>query len=49
MRYFRNKKREYLEDKINNLAPHVKAKNSREVYRGLNELKKGYQPRTGKG
>jgi hypothetical protein len=25
-RYFRNKKREYLKDKINNLAPHIKAK-----------------------
>jgi hypothetical protein len=35
-RYFRNKHKEYLKDKIN----------FRDLYRGLNEFKKGYQPRS---
>jgi hypothetical protein len=42
---FRNKKREYLKHKINNLAPHIKAKNIGDLRRGANEFKKGYQPR----
>jgi hypothetical protein len=37
--YFRNKKREYLEDKTNR-----KNKNIRDLYRGINEFKWGYQP-----
>jgi hypothetical protein len=45
-RYFRNKKREYLKDKINELEPNSKNKNIRDLYRGINEFKKGYQPRT---
>jgi hypothetical protein len=40
----RRTKREYLKDKINELAAHRKNKN-RELYRGINEFKKGYQPR----
>jgi hypothetical protein len=44
-RYFRNKKREYLKDKINELATNSKNKNMRDLYRGVNELKRGYQPR----
>jgi hypothetical protein len=35
-RYFRNKKREYLKDKINELATNSKNKNIRDLYRGLN-------------
>jgi hypothetical protein len=43
-RHFRNKKREYLEDKINELAMNSKNKNIRDLYRGINEFKWGYQP-----
>jgi hypothetical protein len=35
-RYFRNKKREYLKDKINEIAMNSKNKNIRELYRGIN-------------
>jgi hypothetical protein len=38
-RHFRNKKKEYLKDKINELAT------SRDLCRGINEFKRGYQPR----
>jgi hypothetical protein len=44
--YFRNKKREYLKHKINELESHTKNKNIRDLYKGVNELKKFYQPRT---
>jgi hypothetical protein len=44
-RHFRNKKREYLKDKINGVASNSKNKNIRDLYRGINEFKKGYQPR----
>jgi hypothetical protein len=44
-RYFRNKKREYLKDKINELARNSKTKNVKDLYRGINEFKKGFQPR----
>jgi hypothetical protein len=45
-RYFRNKKRKYLKDKINKLAVNSKNKNIRDLYRGINEFKRGYQPRS---
>jgi hypothetical protein len=45
-RHFRNKKRKYLKDKINELESNGKNKNIRDLYRGINEFKKGYQPRT---
>jgi hypothetical protein len=45
-RHFRKKKREYLKEKINELASNSKNKNIRDLYRGINEFKKGYQPRT---
>jgi hypothetical protein len=45
-RHFRNKKREYLEDKIQELDLSSKNKNIRDLYSGINEFKKGYQPRT---
>jgi hypothetical protein len=44
-RYFRNKKRQYLKDKINELATNSKSKNIRDLHRGINEFKRGYQPR----
>jgi hypothetical protein len=45
-RHFRNKKREYLKDEINDLTTHSKNKNIRDLYRGVNEFKKGYEPRS---
>jgi hypothetical protein len=33
-----------LDDKINELATRSKNKNSRDLYRGINYFKKGYQP-----
>jgi hypothetical protein len=36
-RYFRNEKREYLRDKINELATNSKNKNIRDLYRGIYE------------
>jgi hypothetical protein len=45
-RHFRNKKREYLKDKIKELATNSKNKNIRELYRGINEFKRGYQSRS---
>jgi hypothetical protein len=45
-RHFRHKKREYLKDKINELESNSKIKNIRDQYRGINEFKNGYQPRT---
>jgi hypothetical protein len=43
-RHFRNKKREYLKDKINELA--TNSENIRDLYKGKNEFKRGYQPRS---
>jgi hypothetical protein len=45
-RHFRNKKQKYLKDRINELESNSKNKNIRGLYRGINEFKKGYQPRT---
>jgi hypothetical protein len=44
-RYFRNKKREYLKGKINERATNSKNKNIRDLYRGINDFERGYQPR----
>jgi hypothetical protein len=44
-RHFRNKEREYLKNKIIELESNSKNKNIREIYRAINEFKKGYQPR----
>jgi hypothetical protein len=41
----RNNKREFLKDKINELETNNKTKNIRDLYRGTNEFRKGYQPR----
>jgi hypothetical protein len=35
-RHFRSKKREYLQDKINELAMNSKNKNIRDLHRGIN-------------
>jgi hypothetical protein len=43
-RHFRNKKRKYLKDKINQLESNSKNKNFRKRYRAINEFKKDYQP-----
>jgi hypothetical protein len=45
-RNFRTKKPEYLKNKINELETNSKNKNIRDLYSGINEFKKGYQPRT---
>jgi hypothetical protein len=45
-RHLRKKKIEYLKDRINELESNSKNKNIRDLYRGINEFKKGYQPRT---
>jgi hypothetical protein len=37
-RHFRDKKREYLKDKINEVASNSKNKNIRDLYRGINNL-----------
>jgi hypothetical protein len=40
-RHFRNKKREYLKDKINELATNSENKNIRDLYRGINGFNGG--------
>jgi hypothetical protein len=40
------KREEYLKDKINVHARSSKNKNIRDLYRGINEFKQGYQPRS---
>jgi hypothetical protein len=40
-RIFRNKKREYLKGRINELETNNKNKNIRDLYRGINALTKG--------
>jgi hypothetical protein len=42
----RNKKREYLKDKINKLESNSKNLNMRDLYMGINKFKKCCQPRT---
>ena len=46
-RHFRNKKKAYLKAKIEELRTNIKINNIRDLYRGINDVKKGYQPRTG--
>ena len=45
-RHFRSKKKAYLKAKIEDLETNSKIKNIRDLYRGINDFKKGYQPRT---
>jgi hypothetical protein len=42
-KHFRNKKQEYLKDRINELATHSKNKIIRDLYKGINEFKRGNQ------
>jgi len=44
-RHFRGKKKEYLKAKIEELETNRKIKNIMDLYRGINDYKKGYQPR----
>jgi hypothetical protein len=44
-RHFRNKKKVYLRAKIEELETNNKINIIRDLYRGINEFKKGYQPR----
>jgi hypothetical protein len=43
-RHFRNKKREYLKDRISELATNSKI--IKDLYRGMNEFKREHQPRS---
>jgi hypothetical protein len=43
--HFRNKKKEYLKANINELETNSKNKNIGDLYMGINDFKKGYQPR----
>jgi hypothetical protein len=45
-RYFRNKKREYLKDKINEIVMNSMNKNSKNLYRKIFEFKRVYQPKS---
>ena len=45
-KHFRNKTKEYLKTKIEEFETNSKIKNIRDLYRGINVFKKGYQPRT---
>jgi hypothetical protein len=45
-RHFRNTKREYLREKINEHETNRKNKNIGDLNKGKNEFGKGYQPRT---
>ena len=45
-RHFRNKKKAYLEAKIEELETDSKNKSIRDLYRGISDFKKGYQPGT---
>jgi len=44
-RHFRNKKKAYVRAKIEELETNSKIKNIRDLYRSINDFKKGYQPR----
>ena len=45
-RHFRNKKKAYLKGKIEEPETNSKINNIRDLYTGINNVKKGYQPRT---
>ena len=44
-RHFRNNRKEYLKYKIHELETNSKIKNIRDLFRGISDFKKGYQPR----
>ena len=41
-RHLRNKKKEYMKDKIGELETNSQIKNVRDLYRGICDFKKGY-------
>ena len=45
-RHFRNKKKAYLKVKIEELETNSKINKVKDLYRGINDFKKGYHPRT---
>jgi len=45
-KHFRNEKKEYLKAKIDGLETNSMIKNIRDLYRGISDFKKSYQPRT---
>jgi hypothetical protein len=45
-RQFRNKNKEFLKDKMNELAMNSENKNIRDLYKGINEFKRDYQHRS---
>ena len=45
-RHFRNKQKAYLKAKIEELEIKSKIKNIRNLYKGISDFQKGYQPRT---
>jgi hypothetical protein len=45
-RHFKNKKKAHLRDNTEEIENNSKIKNVRDMYRGTNDFKKGYQPRT---
>jgi hypothetical protein len=45
-RHFRNKKKEYLKAKIDEHETNSKMKNVKDLYRDINDFKKGYHART---
>jgi len=47
-KHFRNKMKEYLKAKIHELETNGKIRNIRDLYRGISDFKKCYQPRTNK-
>jgi len=44
-RHFRNKKKAYMQAKIEELETNSKIQNIMDLYRGINDFQKGYQPR----
>jgi hypothetical protein len=44
-RHFRNKKRDCLKEKINDLESDSNNVNIRDMYKGITDFKKGFQPR----
>jgi hypothetical protein len=45
-RHFRNKRREYLKTKLEELEIYVEVKNIKDLYRGISDFKMSYQHRT---
>jgi len=46
IRHFGSEKKAYLRAKFEEIETNIKIKNIRDLYRGINDFKKGYQPIT---